>query len=137
MKTMSGRTCLILALLSLSLAAAAVSVGLKARYDGVTVQAHTAGMQLQSSPEADEASAEPDVDEGQADKAMTCARRASHGLPPKQELAFAPFEDRQTHEGKTSLVHGDELPPKSKASNETARAQSHKTSSTKNRRALP
>jgi hypothetical protein len=136
MNAMSGRTCLTLALLSLSLAAA-MSVGLKARYDGVTAQGHTAGMQLQSSPEADEGSAEPDVDEAQADKAMTCAQHASHGLPPKQELAFAVSEDRQTHEGQTSWVHGDELPPKSKASNETARAHTNKTSSTKTRRALP
>lgn len=136
MNAMSGRTCLILALLGLSVAAA-TSVSLKAGYDGATVQAHTASMQLQGSPDANEGSAEPDADEGRPDKAMTCAQQASHGLPPKQELAFALFEDRPTQENKTSVVPGDEMPPKSKASNETARAQVYKTSSTKNRRALP
>jgi hypothetical protein len=93
-------------------------------------------MQLQGSPEANDGSAEPDIDEGRADKAMTCAQHASHSLPPKQELAFALFEE-PTHESKTSVMHGDEMPPKSKPSNETARAQSRKTSGTKIRRALP
>ena len=69
MNTTSGRTCLILALLSLSLAAA-MSIGLNARHNGVTVQAHTAVMQLQGGPEADEGSVAPDADED--DKSVTC-----------------------------------------------------------------
>lgn len=106
MTTTSGRTCLILALLSLSLAAA-VSIGLNARYDGVTVQAHTAGMQLQGGPEADEGSAALDADEG--DKSATCAQRASHCATPKQELALLLSEDRQPHESKTFAAPGDEV----------------------------
>ena len=106
MTTTSGRTCLILALLSLSLAAA-VSIGLNARYDGVTVQAHTAGMQLQGGPESDEGSAAPDADEG--DKTVACAQAAPYCPSPKQELALLLSEDRQPHESKTFAAPGDEV----------------------------
>ena len=95
MNTTSGRTCLILALLSLSLAAG-MSIGLNARHTGVTVQAQLAMMQLQAGPETDEGSVAPDADEDE--KAVTCAQRASHCPSPKQELALVLSDDRQPHE---------------------------------------
>jgi hypothetical protein len=113
MNTTFSRSCLILALLSLVLVAA-VSVGLNPRHGGVTVQAHTAGMQLQAGPEADEGSVESDVEESQADKATACAQRASHDLPPKQDLAFALSEDRRPRASKAVALRGEEMPPKSK-----------------------
>jgi len=110
MNTTSGRTCLILALLSLSLAAG-MSIGLNARHTGVTVQAHTAVMQLQGGAETDEGSVAPDADED--DKSVTCSQRASHCPSPKQELALVLSEDRQPHESKAFRAPGDQVQPKS------------------------
>jgi hypothetical protein len=113
MNTTSGRTCLILALLSLSLAAA-VSIGLDARPTGMTMQAHTAGMQLQGDVDADEDSVAPDADEDEDDKTVNCAQRASQCLSPKQQFAFVLSEDRRQNESKAFVALNDEIPPKSK-----------------------
>jgi len=118
MKTSFGRTCLILALLSLSLAAA-VSVGLHAGIDGITIQAHTAGMQLQGSADSDEVAAAPDADEG--DRTAACTQRDCQA--PKQELALARINQEpvftriaapQPQEGKAFTAPGDDVQPKSK-----------------------
>jgi hypothetical protein len=107
MKATSGRTCVILALLSFSLAAA-VSVGVNARHNGLTVQAHTASMQLQGSPDVDEGSVAP-ADEG--DKAVRCTQRDC--MSEKVELALARAENPQPHEGKAFAALGEEIRPKS------------------------
>ena len=117
MKTTFGRTCLILALLSVSLAAA-VPVGLKARHNGAT-QAHIAGMQLQGSPDADEVAAAPSADEG--DKTAACTLRDCPA--PKYELALARIDREpvfvrtdapQPNESKAFIAPGDDVQPKSK-----------------------
>ena len=110
MNAIFGRTCLILALLGLSLAAA-LSVDLKARHDGVTVQARMATtMLLQASPDSDESSVAPDVNEN--DKLASCAERDCP--TPKQEFALARTDDRQLPESKAFVAAGDEIRPKSK-----------------------
>ena len=109
MNTTLGRTCLILGLLGLSLAAA-LSVDLKARQDGVTVQAQMASTMLLQGGAEDEASAVPDVDAN--DKLASCSE---HDCPtPKQEFAFVLSEDRQPLESKQFVALGDETRPKSK-----------------------
>ena len=114
MKATSGRTCVILALLSFSLAAA-VSVGVNARHNGVTVQAHTASMQLQGSPDVDEGSVAPDADEG--DKTVTCTQR---DCAPEKVVALVRAENPQPHERaenpqphKAFAALGEEIRPKS------------------------
>ena len=124
MKTTFGRTCLILALLSVSLAAA-VPVGLKAQNDGITTQAHifraqVAGMQLQGSPDSDDdVAAAPDADE--SDRTAACTERDC--VAPQQELALARIvhepaltrtDAPQPNEGKAFSAPGDEVRPKSK-----------------------
>jgi hypothetical protein len=110
MKTTFGRTCLMLGLLGLALAAA-LSVELKARHDGVTLQARVAStMLLQNEPDSDENSAAPE--EAEEEKAATCAQPRC--TAPKPELAFALAEDRPLDESKAFVAQGDEIRPKSK-----------------------
>jgi hypothetical protein len=104
-----GRTCLMLGLLCLALAAA-LSVGFN-RHDGVTVQARMAStMLLQAEPDGDEVSAAPLSDE--SDKLASCTERDCP--TPKQELALARSDDRQPLEGKTFVIAADEIRSKSK-----------------------
>jgi hypothetical protein len=124
MKTTFGRTCLILALLSLSLAGA-LSVGLKAQNDRPTVQAHifqaqVAGMQLQGSPDSDDdVAAAPEADE--SDRTAACTERDC--VTPKQELALARIVQEPVltrtdaplpNESKAFVAPGDDVRPKSK-----------------------
>ena len=110
MNAIVGRTCLTLALLGLSLAAA-LSVDLKARHDGVTVQARMATtMLLQASPDSDEASVAPDS--GESEKLASCTARDCP--TPKQEIALALTDDHQARESKAFVAAGDEIRPKSK-----------------------
>jgi hypothetical protein len=105
-----GRTCLVLGLLSLSLAAA-LSVDLKGRHDGVTVHALVAStMLLQSAPEDDEASVAPESEESV--KLASCGERDCPAL--KQEITLALRDDRHSLESKAFVAAGDEIRPKSK-----------------------
>ena len=131
MNAKSGRICLLLALLSLSLAAA-LSIGLNARHSGVTVQttmnAHVAMMQLQgsseASPELDEGTVAPESEADAGDKTALCAQHDPHCPSLKQKLALALSEDRQPHESradesraqesKTFAAPSDEIPSKSR-----------------------
>jgi hypothetical protein len=106
-----GRTCLMLGLLCLALATA-LSIEVKARHDGVTVQVRTAStMLLQAEPDGDENAAAPDDDE--SGKLASCTERDCP-TTLKQELALARSDDRQPVEGKTFVIAGDEIRPKSK-----------------------
>ena len=104
-----GQTCLVLALLSLSLAAA-LWIGLGAQRNGLMVQAHVASMQLQAFSEADEGSAAPDTDE----KSAVCTPSDPHCPSLKQEIALAQAEDRQAPESKAFAASSDEVPAKFK-----------------------
>ncbi|MBX9778638.1 MAG: hypothetical protein K2Y71_30065 [Xanthobacteraceae bacterium] len=108
MNATTGRTCLILGLLCLSLAAA-LSVDLKVRHDGETVQARMASTMLLQGSTEDEASAAPDVDEN--DKLASCSGR--HCQLSKHELALVLAEDRQI-ESKQFVALDDETRPKPK-----------------------
>jgi hypothetical protein len=104
-----GHTCLVLALLSLSMAAA-LWIGFSAQRSGVTVQAHVASMQLQGFSETDESSVAPDTDEGE--KSAACAPRDPHCPSAKQELTIALAADRPAHESKAFAAPSDEIPAK-------------------------
>jgi hypothetical protein len=104
-----GQTCLVLALLSLSLAAA-LWTGLSAERKGLTVQAHVASVQLQGSSEADEGSAAPDADE--TEKSAACTPSDPHCPSVKQEFALAQAEGRQAPESKAFAAPSDEIPAK-------------------------
>jgi hypothetical protein len=108
MNAKTGRICLGVALLSLSLTAA-LWVGLSAQNDGVTVQAHTAGMQLQGMAEANGASV---TSEG--DKAALCAPRDQRCQPREQELVLALSNDHHQSESKALGAALDETPRKSR-----------------------
>ena len=109
MNVKSGQTCLVLALLCLSLAAA-LSIGFSAQRSGVTVQAHVATMQLQGLTEAGEGSVAPDTDKG--DNTALCAQHDPQCPSVKEELTVAVVEDRQAHQSKAFGASSDELPAK-------------------------
>jgi|SoiMethySBSTD1v2_1073268.scaffolds.fasta_scaffold4413025_1 hypothetical protein len=107
-----GRTCLVLGLLSLSLAAA-LSVDPKARHDGVTVHAQVAStMLLQSAPEDDDAEASVAPESDESVKLASCGERDCPAL--KQEIALSLRDDRHSLESKAFVAAGDEIRPKSK-----------------------
>jgi hypothetical protein len=96
MTATSGRTCVLLASLSLALVAA-LSIGLNARHQGATAPATIA--QLQGGPpmDAGPVAATSDV----SDKTAPCAQREASCRSPKQELALAVSDDRPSTESKT------------------------------------
>lgn len=106
-----GQTCLVLALLGLSLATA-LWIGLNAQGHGLTVQAHVASMQLQGFSEPDEGSAAPDADE--TEKGAACTPSDPHCPSLKQEFALAQAEDRPAPESKAFAASSDEVPAKFK-----------------------
>ncbi len=108
MNANAGRTCLAIALLSLSLAAA-LSVGLRALHQGVSAQAHTASMHLQSMAEEDDGSVAPN-----GDKDARCAKRDQRCRPEHQEVVLALSDDRQPQDGKALVAPLDETPHKSR-----------------------
>jgi hypothetical protein len=107
MTATSGRTCLLLALLSVALIAA-LPIGLDARHHGVIVQAQIA--QLQGSPPMDEGAVAPASDV--SDKTTPCAQRETYCQPSKQELAFAVSDHRLSNESKA--LSGDDIQPESR-----------------------
>jgi hypothetical protein len=109
MNAKSGQTCLVLALLCLSLAAA-LSIGFSAQRSGVTVQAHVATMQLQGFAEPGEGSEASDTEKG--DHTALCAQRDPQCPSVKEELTLALVEDRQAHESKAFGASSDEVPAK-------------------------
>ena len=109
MNAKSGQTCLLLALLCLSLAAA-LSIGFGLQHNGVAVRAHVATMQLQGFAEPREDSVAPDADKGE--KTALCAERGPHCPSAKEDLTLALMGDRQAHESKAFAAPSDEVPAK-------------------------
>ena len=109
MNVKSGQTCLVLALLCLSLAAA-LSIGFGLQHNGVTVRAHVATMQLQGFAEPGEVSVAADTNKGE--KTTLCAERDPHCPSVKEDLTLALMSDHQAHESKAFAAPSDEVPAK-------------------------